>query len=69
MAKNPGAVAYQAYYNFFNGKVPADEAPDDSEWDMEGWEDLSEEKRKAWFTVGVAVIKELSPIYDFLKNE
>lgn len=69
MAKNPGAVAYQGYYNFFNGKVPASESPDGSEWDMETWNDLTEEQRKAWFAAAVAVIKDLVPIYDFLNDK
>jgi hypothetical protein len=59
MTKNPGAIAYQGYYDYFNGKVPADDAPDDSEWDMENWSDLDDEKKKAWFAVAAAVQREL----------
>lgn len=61
MAKNPGAIAYQGYYNFFNGKVPPDEAPDDSEWDMESWSDLDSQQKKAWLAVAVAVLQEITP--------
>lgn len=70
MAKNPGAVAYQGYFDYFKGKVPRSLAPDDSEWDMESWSDLDEEQQKAWFAVATAILQDfLGPGANFAPTE